>query len=105
MYIVGGFNAYPVEIENALTRHPDVDEAAVIGVPHERLGETGMAFVVRRPGSSLSEAKLIAWARAEMANFKVPTYVEFVAELPKNASAKVVKPQLRERSTEILRHR
>jgi acyl-CoA synthetase (AMP-forming)/AMP-acid ligase II len=105
MYIVGGFNAYPVEIENALVRHPDIVDAAVIGVPHDRLGETGMAWVVRRPGSSLSEKELIAWTRDELANFKVPSYVEFVDELPKNASAKVVKPQLRERSADILRRR
>ncbi|AOR33720.1 fatty acid--CoA ligase [Streptomyces fodineus] len=95
MFIVGGFNAYPAEIEQLLDTHPDVREAAVIGVPDARLGEVAKAFVVRRPGSTLTSDDLIAWSRREMANYKVPRMVEFVAELPRNASGKVIKGVLR----------
>ena len=80
MFIVGGFNAYPAEIENALLRHPDIRQAAVIGIPDERLGEVGMAFVVMKPGVVGTEADIIGWSRARMANFKVPRVVEFVDE-------------------------
>ncbi|MFD8817611.1 FadD3 family acyl-CoA ligase [Streptomyces sp. NPDC059627] len=95
MFIVGGFNAYPAEIEQLLGLHPDVADAAVIGVPDGRLGEVGKAFVVRRAGAVLTSDDLIAWARREMANYKVPRLVEFVAELPRNAGGKVVKGELR----------
>lgn len=95
MFIVGGFNAYPAEIEQLLGLHPDVADVAVIGVPDGRLGEVGRAFVVRRRGSVLTGDDLIAWARREMANYKVPRAVEFVGELPRNASGKVVKGELR----------
>ncbi|WP_330266208.1 FadD3 family acyl-CoA ligase [Streptomyces griseorubiginosus] len=95
MYIVGGFNAYPAEIEQLLGLHPAVADVAVIGVPDTRLGEVGKAYVVRRPGSVLTADDLIAWARREMANYKVPRTVEFVPQLPRNASGKVVKGELR----------
>jgi acyl-CoA synthetase (AMP-forming)/AMP-acid ligase II len=98
MYIVGGFNAYPAEIEAALLRHPGVALAAVIGVPDARLGEVGMAFVVRRSGAELTEESLLAWAADEMANYKVPRRVVFVEELPTNALGKVVKDRLRSRA-------
>ncbi|MFG2139452.1 FadD3 family acyl-CoA ligase [Streptomyces sp. NPDC048650] len=96
MFIVGGFNAYPAEIEQLLLRHPDIADAAVIGIPDGRLGEVGKVFAVRRAGSALTADGLIAWSRREMANYKVPREVAFVAELPRNASGKVVKRQLRE---------
>ncbi|MFF8229073.1 FadD3 family acyl-CoA ligase [Streptomyces caelestis] len=96
MFIVGGFNAYPAEIEQLLGLHPDVADVAVIGVPDARLGEVGRAYVVRRPGATLTADDLIAWSRREMANYKVPRSVEFVAELPRNASGKVVKGALRD---------
>ncbi|MBO0511587.1 FadD3 family acyl-CoA ligase [Streptomyces beijiangensis] len=95
MFIVGGFNAYPAEIEQLLGLHPDVADVAVIGVPDPRLGEVGRAYAVRRPGSTLTSDDLIAWSRREMANYKVPRDVEFVAELPRNASGKVLKTVLR----------
>jgi HIP---CoA ligase len=95
MFIVGGFNAYPAEIENLLLRHPAIAQAAVIGIPDERLGEVGMAFVVAAPGATVDEAAVIEWARAEMANFKVPRRVTVVDELPINATGKVVKDELR----------
>jgi acyl-CoA synthetase (AMP-forming)/AMP-acid ligase II len=98
MYIVGGFNAYPAEIENLLLGHPAISRAAVIGIPDARLGEVGMAFVVLAPGAQLRPDELIAWARGAMANYKVPRAVEFVDALPINAAGKVEKEQLRARA-------
>ncbi|MEW2414283.1 fatty acid--CoA ligase family protein [Streptomyces sp. NPDC046866] len=97
MFIVGGFNAYPAEIEQLLGLHPDIADVAVVGIPHPRLGEVGKAYAVRRPGSTLTADDLIAWSRREMANYKVPRAVEFVPELPRNASGKVLKRELRTR--------
>jgi acyl-CoA synthetase (AMP-forming)/AMP-acid ligase II len=99
MFIVGGFNAYPAEIENALLRHPAVRQAAVIGVPDARLGEVGMAFVVTAPGDLITADDIIAWSRDQMANYKVPRAIEILDELPTNATGKVVKDVLRERAT------
>jgi HIP---CoA ligase len=98
MFIVGGFNAYPAEIENALLRHADVQQAAVIGIPDPRLGEVGMAFVVLAPGASTSGAEIIEWSRDQMANYKVPRRVEIIDELPLNATGKVLKDDLRARA-------
>jgi len=100
MFIVGGFNAYPAEIENLLLGHSDVTRAAVIGIPDERLGEVGMAFVVVAPDSDLDPEALIAWARGAMANYKVPRAVAIVDELPTNAAGKVEKARLRARAAE-----
>jgi acyl-CoA synthetase (AMP-forming)/AMP-acid ligase II len=100
MFIVGGFNAYPAEIENALLRHPDVQQVAVIGIPDRRLGEVGMAFVVRRPGSTVTPDGIVAWSREQMANYKVPRVVELVEELPLNATGKAAKDVLREHAAE-----
>jgi acyl-CoA synthetase (AMP-forming)/AMP-acid ligase II len=98
MFIVGGFNAYPAEIERTLLRMPGVGEVAVIGVADERLGEVGVAFVVPAPGHELSPDAVIAWSRENMANFKVPRRVEIVDALPRNATGKVLKFELRERA-------
>ncbi|MHA3020407.1 FadD3 family acyl-CoA ligase [Mycobacterium sp. BMJ-28] len=101
MFIVGGFNAYPAEIEGFLLEHPAVAQVAVIGVPDERMGQVGKAFVVLHAGASeatgLSAAELIDWSRARMAGYKVPRYVEFLAALPTNASGKVMKSELEAR--------
>jgi acyl-CoA synthetase (AMP-forming)/AMP-acid ligase II len=99
MFIVGGFNAYPAEIENALLRHPDVQQAAVIGILDERLGEVGMAFVVVRSGDRATGAEILTWCRDQMANYKVPRAIEVLDELPINATGKVVKDELRARVT------
>ncbi|MFJ6791666.1 FadD3 family acyl-CoA ligase [Streptomyces angustmyceticus] len=95
MFIVGGFNAYPAEIEQLLGRHPDIAEVAVVGIPDPRLGEVGKAYAVRRAGSQLTADDLIAWSRREMANYKVPREVAFVPALPCNASGKILKTLLR----------
>jgi HIP---CoA ligase len=97
MFIVGGFNAYPAEIENVLLRHPDIAQAAVIGIPDERLGEVGMAYVVTRSGAD-SVPDFNEWCREQMANYKVPRAVEVVGELPMNATGKVLKDVLRQQS-------
>jgi acyl-CoA synthetase (AMP-forming)/AMP-acid ligase II len=98
MFIVGGFNAYPAEIEAVLVQHPAIGQVAVVGAPDERLGEIGIAFVVARPGATPSEADLVAWARDRMANFKVPRRFHVVDALPLNASGKVLKHELRARA-------
>jgi HIP---CoA ligase len=99
MFIVGGFNAYPAEIENTMMGHPGVAQVAVIGVPDRRMGEVGKAFVVPRPtdaGEQLDEAALVEWCRERMANYKVPRSVVVVDALPLNASGKVLKYVLRD---------
>jgi HIP---CoA ligase len=100
MFIVGGFNAYPAEIENALLEHEELSQAAVIGVPDDRLGEVGAAFVVLRAGSTLDVDDLLAWAKERMANFKVPRRIEVLDALPVNAAGKVAKVKLRARAAE-----
>lgn len=98
LYISGGFNVYPAEVEKLLSVHPAIAMVAVVGVPDERMGEVGKAYVVLRPGASASEAELIGWSRENMANYKVPRSVAFVAALPRNASGKVLKTELRDDS-------
>jgi acyl-CoA synthetase (AMP-forming)/AMP-acid ligase II len=96
MYIVGGFNAYPAEIEAIMTGHPDVGQVAVVGMADDRLGEVGAAFVVSRPGHIIDPDELVAWCRNHMANFKVPRTVVVVDALPLNPTGKVMKFKLRE---------
>ena len=95
MFIVGGFNAYPAEIEGFLLQHPAVRQAAVIGVPDDRMGQVGKAFVVCG-AQRVSEPELISWSRERMAGYKVPRSVEFLDELPLNATGKVMKDRLRD---------
>ena len=95
MYICGGFNVYPAEVEQVLARLDGVVDAAVIGTPDERLGEVGRAFVVRRAETPLTEDDVIAYTKRHLANFKVPRSVVFLDVLPRNAGGKVVKPTLR----------
>lgn len=98
MFIVGGFNCYPAEIENALCNMPGIARAAVIGVPDDRMGEVARAYVVIAPGADLDEAAVMAWSRENMANYKVPRSVCFLEDLPLNASGKVLKGELRQRA-------
>ena len=95
MYICGGFNVYPAEVEQVLARLDGVAESAVVGVPDERLGEVGRAYVVTRPGQALDEARVLAFCRERLANYKVPRQVEFRDALPRNPSGKVLKRLLR----------
>ncbi len=95
MFIVGGFNAYPAEIEGFLLEHRSIAQAAVIGVEDERMGQVGKAFVVLRDDvDELGTDELIEWCRQRMAGFKVPKYVQFLDELPTNATGKVTKDRL-----------
>jgi acyl-CoA synthetase (AMP-forming)/AMP-acid ligase II len=103
MFIVGGFNAYPAEIENILLGNPKVAQVAVVGIPDERMGEVGAAFVIPRPGEDLTPSEVIEWSRQAMANYKVPRSVEIVEALPLNASGKVLKYELRQRATRLAR--
>jgi HIP---CoA ligase len=96
MYICGGFNVYPAEVEQVLARLDGVAESAVIGVPDARLGEVGKAFVVPRPGYALAEPDVLAWCRERLANYKVPRSVEFRADLPRNPAGKPLKRLLRQ---------
>jgi long-chain acyl-CoA synthetase len=96
MIVSGGENIYPVEVENALSAHPDVAEVAVIGVPHPRWGETPKAFVVARAGTAPTAGDVLDFARTVLAGYKCPTSVEFVDALPRNAGGKVLKRELRE---------
>lgn len=96
MFICGGFNVYPAEVEQILARLEGVADIAVIGVPDERLGEIGRAFIVRRPGSEIDEESVIAYSRQHLANFKAPRSVVFADALPRNAGGKVLKTSLRE---------
>lgn len=95
LYITGGFNCYPAEIERMMAAHPAIAQVAVVGVADERMGEVGKAWVVLRPNQTLDQKALIAWCREQMANYKVPRFVEFVSSLPTNPSGKVMKYQLR----------
>jgi acyl-CoA synthetase (AMP-forming)/AMP-acid ligase II len=102
MFIMGGFNAYPAEIERMLLEHPLVGMAAVIGVPDDRMGEVGTAFIVPSPQGAPEPDELIAWCREYMANYKVPRHVFIVDDLPLTASNKVRKPDLRILATDLL---
>jgi acyl-CoA synthetase (AMP-forming)/AMP-acid ligase II len=98
MYICGGFNVYPAQVEQVLSRLAGVAESAVIGIPDARLGEVGKAFIVRQPGHQLTAADVLAHCRGRLANFKVPRQVEFRSELPRNPAGKPLKRLLREES-------
>jgi acyl-CoA synthetase (AMP-forming)/AMP-acid ligase II len=96
MYICGGFNVYPAEVEQVLARHPAVAESVVVGVPDERLGEVGKAFVMLRPGSTtVTQDDLIGFCREQLANFKVPRQVEFRSDVPRTPAGKPLKRVLK----------
>jgi acyl-CoA synthetase (AMP-forming)/AMP-acid ligase II len=97
LFIVGGFNCYPAEIENLMYGSGWFTQVAVVGVPDERMGEVGRAFVVPAPGKTFTPEDVVAWCRANMANYKVPRKVEIVDALPVNAAGKVTKFELRRR--------
>jgi len=96
MIVTGGENVYPREVEEAILAHPAVADAGVIGVPDERLGETVMAFVVLQAGESLTSDALTAHCRRLIGGYKLPRRIEFVKSLPRTATGKVLKTELRE---------
>lgn len=95
MIITGGENVFPAEVENAVHSHEDILDVAVIGIPDEKWGEAIKACVVLRPGASLSEEEIIAYARTQIAGFKVPKSIDFIPELPRNPSGKILRRELR----------
>jgi long-chain acyl-CoA synthetase len=96
MIVSGGENVYPAEVENALASHPAIAEVAVIGVPHERWGESVKAIVVKRPGIEVTPPEIMSFAKERLAGYKCPTSVDFIDVLPRNPSGKVLKKDLRE---------
>jgi acyl-CoA synthetase (AMP-forming)/AMP-acid ligase II len=94
--IRGGENISPAEVEAALHTHPEIEEAAVIGMPDVEWGERVMAILVRKPGSLLSADEIIAWCQPRLASFKKPELVHFVSELPRNPLGKVLRKDLRQ---------
>jgi len=95
LFIVGGFNVSPAEVEGVMARHPDISEVAVIGVPDDRLGEVARAYVIAKPGAAPAAEEVTAWCRERLANFKVPRSVIIVDQLPRNATGKVLRRELR----------
>ena len=95
MIISGGENVYPAEVENAIYAHPAIQEVGVIGIPHERWGETPMAVIVLKTGHQVSPDELIAFVRQRLARYKCPTSVVVADMLPRNASGKLLKRELR----------
>ena len=95
MFIVGGFNAYPAEIENIFLNHSSIQQVAIIGVADERMGEVPKAFIVKNKNDDITAEEIILWAKDNMANYKVPREVVFLDELPTNASGKIMKYKLR----------
>jgi long-chain acyl-CoA synthetase len=98
MIIVGGYNVYPREVEEVLYSHPDVVEAAVVGVPDPNFGEAVKCFIVSK-NDSLTEEDLIAYCREHLAKYKVPSSIEFLEELPKNTTGKILRRALKEQLT------
>jgi len=101
--ISGGENISSVEVEGTLLRHPAVQEAAIVGLRHEKWGEAPQAFIVLREGASATEEEMIAFARERLAHFKAPHGVTFVAELPKTATGKIQKFVLRDGAPNLAR--
>ncbi len=102
MYINGGFNVYPAEVESLMLAHPDIGQVSVVGVPDPRMGEVGFAFVVPATGRKPNIEKILEWCQREMANYKCPRHVQLIESLPLNASGKVLKYELRERAEKAL---
>jgi fatty-acyl-CoA synthase len=96
IYISGGENVAPAEVENFLFKHPKIKQVQIVGVPHDRLGEVGAAFIELKEGQKATEEEIINFCKGKIANFKIPKYVRFVHEFPLTASGKIQKFMLRE---------
>ena len=94
MFICGGFNCYPAEIEFQLRQHPDIEEVAIIGIPDARMGEVGAAFITLKPGTAHDTDAILDWAKSRIANYKVPRRIHFVDTLPRNSLGKIEKHKL-----------
>ena len=94
LIVRGGENIYPAEVESVLHQHPGIKEAVVIGFPNEYWGETVKAWVVSKPGATLSEKEIIAFCTSQLAHYKRPQSVVFIDSLPKNAAGKVIKSEI-----------
>ena len=103
MFISGGTNVYPVEVENFLFTHPKVSQVSVVGVPDERMGEVGMAFIIPKEGESSTAEEIIEYCKGKIANYKIPKYVEFVKEFPLNPMGKIMKFKLQDLGKEIIK--
>ena len=102
MYICGGFNVYPAEVEAVIATHPDIDQVVVTGAPDDLMGEVGMAFVVTTAGRQVDPAVILSWAREELASHMTPRHVEVVDSLPTNPGGKVLRHQLRQVAAQIM---
>lgn len=100
MFISGGENVYPAEVERVLLENPKILEAAVVGVPDPKWGEVGKAFIVVKEGEVLTREDVIQWCLDRLAKYKIPKHIEFVEALPKNAAGKIVRHVLKEWSAE-----
>ena len=103
LFIVGGFNVSPAEVEQVMARHPAISEVSVVGVSDERLGDVPRAYVILKPGRDATESEIIEWCRERIANFKVPRAVVFADTLPRSATGKVLKRELPRGTSTCLR--
>jgi long-chain acyl-CoA synthetase len=103
MIIAGGYNIYPVELDEVLMGHPKIMEACAIGIPHEYRGETVKAFIVARDGEALTKEEVVAYCKENLAAYKVPKIIEFIDELPKSAVGKILRRKLKNMELEKLR--
>jgi long-chain acyl-CoA synthetase len=94
--IAGGYNIYPIELDDVLMAYPKIMEACTIGVPHEYRGETVKAFIVTKDGETLTEEEVISYCKEKLAAYKVPKIIEFIDELPKSAVGKILRRKLKE---------
>ena len=95
MIIRGGLNVYPREVEEVMIKHEAVSLVAVIGIPHEEMGEEVKAFVVLNEGHDVSDTELVEWTRERIAGYKYPRHIEFLTALPMSATGKILKKELR----------
>ncbi len=103
MYISGGENVYPREVEKVLQSHPAIAEAAVVGVPHEKWGETGAAFLIKKSGTDISEDAILSFCKKYLATYKLPKYIEFIDDFPKNATGKIDKKELKSKFNQTIK--
>lgn len=96
MYISGGENVYPAEVENTLYTHPDILLVSIIGFPNEKWGEVGKAFIVLKPNTHVTTTELRSWCRERLAAYKIPAHFEFIEEMPRNGTGKIIKSALRD---------